>query len=224
MTVVAFDIYGTLINTQGITDTLQTMVDDADSFAVAWRQKQLEYAFRRGLMRRYADFAACTTEALNFVCLAQQTPLSEKQKRALLENYRRLPAFDDAKDGLINLQNDGMRLYAFSNGTAAAVDDLLTGAGLREFFTGIISVDDVRSFKPDPAVYMHFLRTVQTTHNAAWLVSSNTFDILGAMSVGMETAWVRRQTNAVFDPWGDDAPSLTLSHLGELATAIRQYA
>ncbi len=49
----AFDVYGTLIDTQGIAATLKGwMGERATVLARAWREKQLEYTFRRGLRGR----------------------------------------------------------------------------------------------------------------------------------------------------------------------------
>ncbi len=47
----AFDIYGTLIDPHGVVDELAQHVG-AQNFDI-WRDKQLEYTFRCGLMDRY---------------------------------------------------------------------------------------------------------------------------------------------------------------------------
>ena len=50
-TTLAFDVYGTLINTHGVLSLLDDMIgDNAQAFSNTWREKQLEYSFRRGLM------------------------------------------------------------------------------------------------------------------------------------------------------------------------------
>ena len=72
------------------------------------------------------------------------------------------------------------KLYAFSNGKYEDVEALLNAADLMKFFTRVVSVDDVRSFKPDPSVYLHFLSESESTASVAWLVSSNPFDVIGA--------------------------------------------
>ena len=65
----AYDVNGTLINTSGVFDKLHSMIpDNADPFMKLWRQKQLEYSFRRGLMRKHTDFSVCTRDALNYSC------------------------------------------------------------------------------------------------------------------------------------------------------------
>ena len=218
--ILAFDVYGTLIDTHGVTEALEQYAGaDAGQFSRAWREKQLEYAFRRGLMRQYRDFSVCTSNALDYTCMLHKVELSAAQKQALLKVYSVLPVFDDVKLGLSRIKESGFSLYAFSNGTAQAVELLLGNAGIREFFSGIVSVDEVRSFKPDPAVYRHFLKQTASVESDAWLISGNAFDVLGAMSVGMRSAWLQRSPDMLFDPWGVQ-PTITINNLANLAERI----
>ena len=171
--VLAFDVYGTLIDTQGVVTRLSEYIgDQAEDFSRAWRDKQLEYSFRRGLMRSYATFAVCTSQALDYTDSYLGTGLSPDQKAALLAGYRSLPAFDDVQGALSQLRSDGHALYAFSNGTADAVETLLRTAGIRELFDGVVSVDDRQTFKPNPDVYAHCLSSTASSASDAWLVSS----------------------------------------------------
>ncbi|TNF01468.1 MAG: haloacid dehalogenase type II [Gammaproteobacteria bacterium] len=212
----AFDVYGTLIDTHGILDQLQGMVgDDARRFSQDWRNKQLEYSFRRGLMQNYEDFSVCTSQALDYTCGLYEEPLSDMQKSELLLNYRSLPAFDDVTEALNRLVEVDCRLFAFSNGTEETVTGLLESAGIRDFFLGVVSVDDLKTFKPNPAAYAHFLRQSGAQGHSAWLVSSNPFDVIGAISAGMSSVWVRRTKEALFDTWGIQ-PTLTVESLTEL--------
>jgi 2-haloacid dehalogenase len=218
--ILAFDVYGTLINTHGIVAILEKwLANDAQDFSQTWRDKQLEYSFRRGLMQNYQNFAVCTRNALDYTCNFYRVSLSKEQKQELMDGYKTLPAFDDAANALAQLKDAGFKLYAFSNGTKEAVEALLTGAGLRPFFDGIVSCDNLKSFKPNPAVYSHFLRESGATHNQAWLISSNPFDVIGALSAGMRSAWVQRSQNAIFDPW-DVEPTAIIKSLKELAGVL----
>lgn len=218
--VIGFDIYGTLIDTHGVVDGLEEMIGDkAKAFSQAWRDKQLEYSFRRGLMQSYEDFAVCTRQALDYTDQLFDAQLTGNQKQELLDIYKVLPAFDDVEDALQELNQSDVTIYAFSNGSAEAVEALLDHAGVRSYFQDIISVDEIHSFKPDPAVYNHFLQRTCAQANHAWLVSSNSFDVLGANAVGMQTAWVRRTDKSMLDPW-DIEPTITIAGLHELATII----
>ncbi len=219
-TTLGFDVYGTLIDTHGVLSSLEAMIPDkAKAFSQTWRDKQLEYSFRRGLMQNYVNFGVCTSQALEYTCQFLGVTLTEAQKSDLLASYSTLPAFDDVAPGLAQLKDANFRLYAFSNGSGDAVDTLLNNAGIREFFAGIVSCDDLRSFKPNPAVYSHFLRQSNASGDSAWLVSSNPFDVIGARSAGMHAAWVQRSSTAVFDPWGIE-PTVTIRVLGELPARL----
>ena len=218
MVTLAFDVYGTLINTQGIQITLAEMLHDEQQAAALsrrWREKQLEYSFRRGLMDHYQPFSVCTRQALDFTLDEAGISLDGRQQNALLTAYRTLPAFTDAHGLLQQLQLNDARAFAFTNGEAAIASDLLTHAGLIEYLDGIVSVDVLRTFKPSPKVYNHFIEATDATASQTWLISGNPFDILGARHAGWRTAWVNR-TDAPFDPWGD-APDVTVPSLTDLA-------
>ncbi len=131
----AFDVYGTLIDTHGVVAALQKIVGNkAEEFSRTWRDKQLEYSFRRGLMQNYETFAVCTSNALDYACTYYKAPLTKEQKNELLGVYRVLPTFKDVKEGLARLKAANFRIYAFSNGSKDAIEMLLTTAGIRDFF------------------------------------------------------------------------------------------
>jgi len=219
----AFDVYGTLIDTHGVIVALEKLVGEtAAEFSRMWREKQLEYSFRRGLMKNYETFAVCTSNALDFTCDYFKAPLSQKQKNELLEMYRVLPAFEDVKQGLVRSQEAGFRLFAFSNGSADAIEMLLINARIRDFFLDVVSVDEIKSFKPDPDVYNHFMKRAGSDSADSWMISSNPFDVIGSVSAGMRAAWVKRSPDAIFDPWGIE-PTVTVNSLSELAGEINKY-
>lgn len=223
-TTLAFDVYGTLIDTNGVVAALQGIIGDkAEKFSGAWREKQLEYSFRRGLMQNYENFAVCTSQALDYTCAFYKELLTDEQKTDLLGMYRVLPAFGDVREGLTEAKKAGFRIYAFSNGKADALEMLLESAGISELFLGVVSVDDIKTFKPSPGTYCHFLRQAKATGQSAWMVSSNPFDVIGALSAGMKAAWVQRSPDAIFDPWGME-PTITVNDLVELNDKIRRYS
>ncbi|MCK7458289.1 haloacid dehalogenase type II [Idiomarina aminovorans] len=222
MTALAFDVYGTLIDTQGVVSLLESYLDEdsAQQFLNRWRDKQLEYSFRRGLMQQYQDFSVCTKDALQFTNNEHNAPLSDEQQESLLEAYKSLPAFDDVKTALNKLNAAGVECFAFSNGSTSAVTELLENAELSNYFKGIVSCEDVKSFKPNPDVYQHFLSKSGSREQNTWLISSNSFDIIGAHAAGWKTAWVKRSKEAQFDPWGVN-PTITVGSLTQLIENIK---
>ncbi len=216
----AFDIYGTLIDPHGVVDELsQQLGDRAQEFSNIWRDKQLEYTWRRALMQRYQNFPVCTRQALDYTDTLLQTDLDESAKAALMQVYRVLPAYDDVPASLQALADAGFRLFGFSNGVEEAIVGLLEHAGIERYFSGVVSVDALQTFKPDPQVYRHFVEVADTAPENCWLVSSNGFDVIGAVSAGMKAAWLQRSQSVVYDPWGIE-PTLVIHGLDELQQQI----
>jgi 2-haloacid dehalogenase len=216
----AFDVYGTLIDPLGITVALGDAVgSDAPAFAAAWRRKQVEYFFRRGLGRKYASFSVCTRQALDYTCAATGHDLSSITRDALMAAYQKLPAFPEVGCALAALKGAGYRCFAFSNGEPAALAALLRSTALDTVLDGVVSVVDVRSYKPDPAVYAFFVENTGAELGRTWLVSGNPFDVIGALEVGWKAAWVQRSEDMLFDPW-DVEPSAVVANLGELLGAL----
>ena len=216
----AFDIYGTLINPHGVVDELSRHVGErAQEFSNVWRDKQLEYTWRRALMQRYQNFPVCTRQALDYADTLLQTGLGDTAKASLMEVYRVLPAYDDVPVSLQALADAGFRMFGFSNGVADAISGLLEHAGIDQYFEGVISVDALQTFKPDPDVYHHFIEVADTQAENCWLVSSNGFDVIGAVSAGIKAAWLKRSESVVFDPW-EFEPTLVVRSLDELTKKI----
>jgi 2-haloacid dehalogenase len=222
--VIALDVYGTLVDTAGITVALgKSFWERAPAAAQLWREKQLEYTFRRALMERYVDFDTVTRQALRYVTNRLGVDLSAEAENALLTAYLELPAFPDVMSGLEVLKRTGMKLVALSNGTGHSVRGLLERAGIAGYFTSILSVERVRTFKPAPSVYALLSELTDEYPQRAWLVSGNPFDVIGAKAQGLKAAWLKRDASSVFDPW-EYAPDIIASTLPELGGELERLS
>lgn len=212
-----FDIYGTLVDPLEMDEHLREMVGEgAERFSALWREKQIEYTWRRGLMREYADFGVCTRQALDFAALSFGLELSDNQREGLVEEYQNLRPFPDVLPGLERLRSEGHTMVAFSNGVERTSRVLLERGGVLDNLEAVVSVDDLGTFKPDPEVYRYLARRLDRPVGETWLVSSNGWDVIGAKSAGLRAAWVRRDPATVFDPWGIEA-DLVVEDLEQLA-------
>lgn len=214
---IGLDVYGTLVDPLAIDERLRPFAGDAAAkLAQQWRAKQLEYTFRRAAMGQYVNFDLCTEQALQLVLDSAGVRVSREDRAYLLECYKGLDAYPDAIAGLRRLRAVGCELFAFSNGVEATLRHLLDHAGLLVYLDGIISVDEVRTFKPDPRVYALLSKRLNCPPAEIWMVSSNPFDVLGAKAAGLKAAWIKRNPRAVFDPWGID-PDCVVASVEEFA-------
>lgn len=214
--VIAFDIYGTVIDLDGLVDEL-TKVFEAQTKEAArlWREKQIEFSFRRALMRRYENFDVCTAQALTYVSERMDVSLSDNDKRKLLDAYLRLPAFPDVQPAFESLRAAGHTLVALTNGAERSVRALLYHVALIPYFDAIISTDKIGTFKPNPAVYEHLVTSVRKPKERIWFVSSNSWDVIGAKACGLKSVWLKRDPASVFDPW-EYVPDIIVTSLEEL--------
>jgi 2-haloacid dehalogenase len=220
MPAIGFDIYGTLVDPLEMNVKLRPLAGElADRMSELWRQKQIEYALRRGLMREYENFGVCTAQALRYAARSFGVELTEPEERMLLREYQNLGAFEDVIPGMETMKRSGHRMVAFSNGVEETARTLLERAGVLPHLEGVVSVDDLGTFKPDPRVYEYLSQRLESAMQETWLISSNTWDVIGAKNAGLRAAWIQRSPQAIFDPW-DVEPDLVAKDLRELASAL----
>jgi 2-haloacid dehalogenase len=147
----------------------------------------------------YKPFSAITQASLQHALGELSLSLSLHAITNLMSAYDSLSVFPDVPNALSMLSSSpGISAYVFSNGTEAMVcssvnssPSLSPHAGV---FKGIVTVQEVKIFKPDPRVYRYLLKKVgkEEKQEDVWLVSGNPFDVVGARMVGMQAAWVDR--------------------------------
>jgi 2-haloacid dehalogenase len=220
VTSIAFDVYGTLVDPLLMNPSVASILGEKTTqFVALWRQKQVEYAFRRGLMQNYVDFNICSDQALELCFRTFALRVTPVEKEVLLAAHLQLPPYPDVIAGLEQVEQLGHEIYAFSNGPRSSVQQVLRSGQLDHFFRDIISVDEIGTFKPNPAVYAHLCERLRRTANEVWLVSSNVWDVIGAKSAGLRAAWIRRSPEQIFDPW-EYEPDLIVSDLKSLSKRI----
>jgi len=130
--------------------------------------------------------------------------------------------FPDVLPALEALKSLGCRLLAFSNGVENSLRALLGKAGVLSSFEAVVSVDDIKTFKPNPDVYDYLVSRGDSACGDTWLISVNPFDLIGAKAAHLRGAWVRRNSETVFDPW-EFEPDIVISDLLELATRLESH-
>jgi 2-haloacid dehalogenase len=205
-----FDAYGTLYDVHSVAARCERCWPGKGAeLSRLWRARQLEYTWQRSLMQRYAPFSTVTREALAYACEALGLELGVAQMEGLMSEYLRLATYPDAAV----LQKIDLRKAILSNGSPDMLLPLVEHSGLR--FDALISVDEVKIFKPAPQVYELAVQQLKLTRGKIGFVSSNCWDALGAKSFGFEVYWINR-ANAPVDRLGFK-PDRILKSLRELA-------
>ena len=190
-----FDAYGTLYDTQSVTDVIGAAFPDrADYISQVWRMKQLEYSWLRSMMGRYEDFWTVTREALEYtlgtIGLIPEPGLFD----SIADAYNKLAPYPDAPAALEALAP--FRLAILSNGSPAMLAQLTRHSGLADRLEKVISVDSKRVFKPDPKAYERVGEELGLPPREVAFVSSNGFDVCAAALAGFTVIRIERVTPA----------------------------
>ena len=233
---VVFDAYGTLYDIQSVASvTDAAFPGHGEVITQIWRMKQLEFTWLRSLMDRYADFEAVTAESLRYTLAAFDLSADEATFAAIMDKYRHLDPYPDARATLAALQ--GFKLAILSNGSRAMLEALVHNSGFAPLLQATLSVDDAQTFKPSPETYVLVEQKLGVRPDEVAFVSSNPFDASGAKAFGFKVAWIERVTAAALasdlrarpispltmfkatrlrpDPFGFD-PDWTITALAEL--------
>jgi 2-haloacid dehalogenase len=212
-----FDAYGTLYDVHSVIALCERFwPGKGAALSQLWRTKQLEYTWQRSLMRRYLAFSRVTELGLRYACAALKLELSDAQAAALMRQYLNLSLYPDAMPALEALR--GRKLAILSNGSPDMLDPLVAASGLDRVLDAVLSVAEVKTFKPDPSVYQIAVDRLQVPKQAIGFVSSNCWDACGAKSFGFRTYWINR-AGAPLDAL-DVTPDHTIARLTDLAALV----
>jgi 2-haloacid dehalogenase len=96
------------------------------------------------------------------------------------------------KPGLQQLKAMGIRLAVLSNGEPKMLQSVVRSAGLADLLDEVVSVDEVKVFKPSPRVYELAAAHLNLPNGSIGFVTSNNWDVNGAGSAGLTTFWIQR--------------------------------
>ncbi|MEM4971764.1 MAG: HAD hydrolase-like protein [Sulfolobales archaeon] len=140
MAILAFDIYGTVLNLDSIG------IDR--SLLREWRSTQLEMTWRSSLMGIWLDFDEITRISLRYAMEKIGLTADEEE---ILRRWDSMVAYEDSK--YICILGEKHSIYALTNGTRRSIEKVLERNGLLRCFKGIYTAEDVRKYKPSPEIY-----------------------------------------------------------------------
>lgn len=212
----AFDLYGTLLDVRSL-DGLCAAETGTEAVVAAWRQKQLEYTWLRAAMGRYEDFWTVTSDALDYTLERLGVAVDRDARRRMMDGWLTLRAYPEVPGALARLAPRTRAVL--SNGSPRMLEAALRFSEIHDAFAQVLSVDEVRTYKPAAAVYALPERQLGVARAAILFVSSNAWDAAGAKAFGLRVAWINR-SGAPLERLGF-APDLVVRDLAELVERVR---
>ena len=214
---IIFDAYGTLFDVNSAAKKCKGKIGDKwEGFANYWRTTQLEYTWLRSLMNRHKDFWQVTEDSLDKSM--QAFKIDSSMRNELLDLYKVLSTFPEVKEALNKLKEKNYKLAILSNGTPFLLNELVKSNNLDNIFDDIFSIEEVKTYKPDPKVYNIPIKKYQIQKNEVAYLSANTWDVSAGGNYGFNPVWINR-SNSIFDNL-DYVPKYQVKHLGGLLDII----
>ena len=210
---IIFDAYGTLFDVNSAAEKCKDKIGRKwEAFADYWRTTQLEYTWLRSLMKRHKDFWKVTEDSLDKSMEVFKIDFSIRNE--LLDLYRVLSTFSEVNDVLKKLKEKKYKLAILSNGTPSLLKELVSSNNLENMFDDVLSVEEVKTYKPHPNVYSIPIKKYQIEKNQFAYLSANSWDVSAAGNFGFNAVWVNRNKN-IFDNL-DYKPITEINNLSDL--------
>ncbi|MFC6489333.1 haloacid dehalogenase type II [Nitratireductor sp. GCM10026969] len=212
---VAFDVIETLFSLEPLRSRLES-AGLPGHLLETWFAQLLRDGFAlsaTGVYRPFRDVATAGLERL-----FDSETVDSAQIDRIISGFAELDAHPDAAPAIQLLHDAGLRIVTLTNGSASVTERLLERAGLRDRVERMISVDEVKRWKPHQEVYLHRASVVEVEPRHLALIAAHPWDIHGARRAGLMAGYVGRDGKPF--PSIMDAPHVTGVTLVEVAEQL----
>lgn len=190
---ILFDINETVLDLSALKPKFKAAFGD-ESVTATWFSMLLHSSTVCILTDVKTNFATLAGDMLEAISARLGIQLSEEARNHILHSFANLPPHPDIKPALTRLRSVGYHTVAFSNSSLNLITKQISNAGLKDYFDGIVSVEETGSFKPDPKVYEFVAKRINRPLNELRLVATHDWDTHGALSAGMLAAYIDRSS------------------------------
>ncbi len=224
--VLTFDLFGTVLDLGGsLTPPIGEFLKDQGSDQDAgefWRQlrhrQRIEQYQDTIVQLGHSGYLETVRRAFSYVTRLNGLDPTDDEIDRWMEAWQQLSPFPDAVPALDRLRAR-YKLVALSNGNPWFLDHLVKNR-IKFDFDDVISVEVAGAFKPHPGVYRRAAGIIGMEVGELLMVSSNSFDVMGARMCGLRGAFVNREKL----PFEDTSylPDVTVSDFSVLADVLLQ--
>lgn len=211
---IAFDIIGTCLSLDKPRQQLIALGAPPQAMEL-WFAQTLRDAFALSHAGHYLPLKEILQAELPRTLTTLGIEAGEEQRSQIINAFTQLELQVGAQIAFQTLANAGWRLVALTNGSEESTQKLLEQANVLPLFDRIFSCDAVRRTKPHPDVYA---LAKQDNEGEIWLVAAHAWDIMGAASAGLKTAFITQTEKVYLTVYPQ--PDIIAVDLGEAANQI----
>ena len=223
-----FDLFGTVLDLGGsLTPYLAEFVRSRDAagrvdpseFWALLRHRQRIEQYQDSLVELgHTGYLETARKAFVYIARLQNLDPTDDEVDTFMRGWQQLSPYPDVANGLNRLKS-GFQLVALSNGNPWFLEHLVANR-IRFEFDDVISVEVAGAFKPHPGVYRSAARRLQLEPGEIIMVSSNSFDVMGARTCGMRGVYVNRDKLPYEDTDAQYQPDLEVADFEAMADVL----
>ncbi len=212
-----FDVNETLLDMSPLKKSINETLKNEWAFDI-WFPTLLQYSLVETITENYKDFSEIAEAALKMIAIKLDIKLSEEDIKKTLSPITKLSAYPEVAHSLKILKEKGFKLVALSNGKPQVVSDQLKYAKIHHFFDKVLSVEEVKNYKPHVSTYHCAYSLMNVLPEDTMLIAAHGWDIAGAKRAGIQAAFISRPGKSLY-PLALE-PELIGSSLTEITNSL----
>lgn len=207
------DVYDTILDMSDLRKRINHLLGNRNGY-ITWFDEFIQYFQEHNGDAQPGMFEAVFCSTLRNTAEYFEKSLSEIELLEALDLLKQLPLKEDVQEGLSELVDMGFSIGTLTNASKIIIEERMTRTGLISYFEKILSAEMFGRYKPDTEVYRWAAAQFGVPAEAVLFVSSHLWDITGAATAGMQTAYLQIQKETSFIPLRE--PDFTIHQLQEL--------
>jgi 2-haloacid dehalogenase len=186
---ILFDVYETILDLSDVQQRVNSFLNSNKGYKL-WFGLFMQYCFVCNSTNRYQPFADIAKATMTLAANMLGVQLTENKQEEILWLLKHLPLKADVQESLSLLSDEGFELAALTNSPMSTVAERMQPTGLISYFQFVMSAEELKKYKPAVEVFEKAVQKSGFSANQVLMVSSHGWDLIGAHSAGLQTAYV----------------------------------
>ncbi len=214
---VLLDVNETLFSLQPVADRMAEI--GLDGRLELWFTRILRDGFAAAAADSFVGFRELAEHHLLVLLRREHLTATATEVAHVLGGFDEVVPHPDVASGLADLRRADITAVALTNGSAEITRGFLDRSGLAELVDDVRDVGEAGRWKPAPEPYLLEVERRGSTPRTTAMIAVHPWDLYGARSAGLITAWLDRDGVADF-PSAFGTPDVHAATLGGLVDGL----
>ena len=221
---ILFDLNGTLLDLTEVRRKVNRMLDSKKGFSF-WMETFLHYTLVDSCTGQYHEFTAIAEAITSMAAKTFDVKIDRENLEEVFELMKHLPLNEGVEKGLSLLDDKGYRLAVLTNLPISIAKERMERTGLISYFEKLFTAEQIKKYKPSVDTYQFAAQSLNVETGEALMVTAHGWDICGASSAGMRTAFIEKNNQNLYPlaPMPDFSVK-TILDLGKLLNTTSSFS